>query len=251
MIAGAKPIKFILRYTSIHTLLSDKYKMLDYQKEFISYSLECNVLKFGKFRLKSGRESPYFFNTGLFNTGAKLGKLGRFYAQALIHSGLRPDALYGPAYKGIPLVCATSIAYAEITGEDMPFAFNRKEIKDHGEGGELVGAILTGNIVIVDDVITAGTSIRESVELIKRADASPCGVLIALDRQEKAPVIQQDGSQCQSEGGHSAIQEVMECFNIPVISIITLKDIIDYIEIHAFGQLDAITKYRQLYGVSC
>ncbi len=219
--------------------------MLDYQKEFISYALECSVLKFGNFRLKSGRESPYFFNTGLFNTGAKLGKLGEFYAKALIHSGLNPDVLYGPAYKGIPLVCATTIAYADITGKDMPFSFNRKEAKDHGEGGELVGADLKGNVVIVDDVITAGTSVKESVEIILRADAVPTGVLIALDRQEKAP------SSIKSDKGYSAIQEVMECFKIPVISIITLENIIDYIETHAREQLDAIIEYRHLYGVSC
>lgn len=219
--------------------------MLDYQKEFIAYSLECNVLKLGKFKLKSGRESPYFFNTGLFNTGAKLAKLGEFYAQALIHSGLKPDVLYGPAYKGIPLVCAVSIAYARITGGDIPFAFNRKEIKDHGEGGELVGADLKGDIVIVDDVITAGTSVKESVEIIRRANGVPTGVLISLDRQEKAP------GALQVQNGHSAIQEVMECFKIPVVSIISLEDIIDYIKTYDPGQLDVIIEYRRLYGVSC
>jgi orotate phosphoribosyltransferase len=211
--------------------------MLNYQQEFIAYSLDCGVLKFGEFLLKSGRTSPYFFNTGLFNTGAKLSKLGGFYAQALVQSGIKPDILYGPAYKGIPLVSATSIAYAQLTDSDMPFAFNRKEAKDHGEGGELVGSPLTGRVLIVDDVITAGTSVRESVDIIMRAGAVPAGVLIALDRQEKA------------QSGLSAIQEVMECFKIPVISIITLENIIDYIEAHATGQLDAITKYRQQYGV--
>ncbi len=219
--------------------------MLDYKKEFIAYSLECNVLKFGNFKLKSGRESPYFFNTGLFNTGAKLAKLGEFYAKALIHSGLKPDVLYGPAYKGIPLVCAVSIAYARITGGDIPFAFNRKEIKDHGEGGELVGANLAGNIVIVDDVITAGTSVKESVEIIRCANGVPTGVLISLDRQEKAT------GALQIKNGHSAIQEVMECFKIPVVSIISLEDIINYIETYDPGQLDVIIEYRRLYGVSC
>lgn len=211
--------------------------MLNYQQEFIAYSLDCGVLKFGEFLLKSGRTSPYFFNTGLFNTGAKLSKLGGFYAQALVQSGIKPDILYGPAYKGIPLVSATSMAYAQLTDSDMPFAFNRKEAKDHGEGGELVGSTLKGKVLIVDDVITAGTSVRESVDIIMRAGAAPAGVLIALDRQEKA------------QSGLSAIQEVMECFKIPVISIITLENIIDYIEAHAIGQLDAITKYRQQYGV--
>ena len=211
--------------------------MLKYQEEFIAYSLECDVLKFGEFLLKSGRSSPYFFNTGLFNTGAKLGKLGEFYAKALLESGIKPDILYGPAYKGIPLVSATSIAYSQITADDMPFAFNRKEAKDHGEGGELVGFPLSGKVLIVDDVITAGTSVRESVDIILRSGAEPAGVLIALDRQEK------------SQSGLSAVQEVTECLKIPVVSIINLKNIIAYIEANATDQLDAIMKYRQMYGV--
>ncbi len=212
--------------------------MLDYQKEFIAYSLDCGVLKFGEFVLKSGRTSPYFFNTGLFDTGAKLGKLGLFYTQALIQSGMKPDILYGPAYKGIPLVSATSIAYAHMTGGDMPFAFNRKEAKDHGEGGDLVGSPLKNKVLIVDDVITAGTSVRESVDIIIKAGAIPVGVLIALDRQEKA------------QSGLSAVQEVVECFKIPVISIITLEHIIGYIGANATGErLDTVIKYRQLYGV--
>ena len=210
--------------------------MFDYQKDFIAYSLDCGVLKFGEFQLKSGRISPYFFNTGLFNTGAKLGKLGEFYAKALIQSGLSPDILYGPAYKGIPLVSATAIAYANLTGNDIPYAFNRKEAKDHGEGGELVGATLAGKALIVDDVITAGTSVRESVEIIVRAGAVPAGVLIALDRQEKA------------ETDLSAVQEVMENYKIPVISIINLDNIIGYIKINAVGQLAAIVDYRKQYG---
>ena len=213
--------------------------MLDYQKEFIAYSLECGVLKFGEFQLKSGRISPYFFNTGLYNTGVKLGKLGEFYAQALIQSELKPDILYGPAYKGIPLVSAVSIAYSRLTGDDIPFAFNRKEPKDHGEGGEIVGSSLQGKVLIVDDVITAGTSVRESVDVIVRAGAVPAGVLIALDRQEKA------------QGELSAVQEVMECYKIPVISIINLENIIGYIKNNAAGQLEAITDYRQRYGTQC
>jgi len=212
--------------------------MLDYKKDFISYALDCGVLKFGEFQLKSGRTSPYFFNTGLFNTGAQLGKLGHFYAQALLQSEVNPDILYGPAYKGIPLVSATSIAYAQITGKDIPFAFNRKEAKDHGEGGSLVGAPLQGKVIILDDVITAGTSVRESVDIINNAGATPAGVLIALDRQEKGL------NDC------SAIQEVEERFNMPVIAIITLANIIDYLKAEAnIEQLDAIKDYQHRYGI--
>lgn len=210
--------------------------MLDYQQEFIAYALECGVLKFGEFQLKSGRISPYFFNTGLFNTGARLGKLGRFYALALMQSGIKPDILYGPAYKGIPLVSTTAIAYAHLTANDIPFAFNRKEAKDHGEGGNLIGANLAGKVAIVDDVITAGTSVRESVEIILQAGATPAGVLIALDRQEKGT------------GGLSAVKEVMEGFKIPVISIVSLEHIIRYIETNAAEHTAATLKYRHLYG---
>lgn len=212
--------------------------MLDYQKDFISYALECGVLKFGTFTLKSGRTSPYFFNTGLFDTGFKLGKLGEFYAEALIHSGLDADVLYGPAYKGIPLVSTTAIAYAQKTGKDIPFAFNRKEAKDHGEGGILVGSKLEGNIIIIDDVITAGTSVRESVEIIKHAGAIPAGVLCALDRQEKG------------QGDKSTIQEISECFGIHVFSIISLSDIIDYLSTNAGDKLDEIKKYQHSYCIA-
>jgi len=212
--------------------------MLNYKKDFIAYALDCGVLKFGEFHLKSGRTSPYFFNTGLFNTGAQLGKLGHFYAQALLQSSINPDILYGPAYKGIPLVSATSIAYAQITGKDIPFSFNRKEAKDHGEGGSLVGAPLQGKVIILDDVITAGTSVRESVEIINQAGAIPAGVLIALDRQEKGL------NDC------SAIQEVEERFNMPVIAIISLENIIDYLKAEANNeQLDAIKDYQNRYGI--
>jgi orotate phosphoribosyltransferase len=211
--------------------------MLDYQKDFISYALDCGVLKFGEFLLKSGRTSPYFFNTGLFNTGAQLGKLGHFYAQALIQSGIKPDILYGPAYKGIPLVSATSIAYAQLTSSDIPFAFNRKEAKDHGEGGSLVGAPLQGKVIILDDVITAGNSVRESVDIIRNAGATPAGVLIALDRQEKG------------QSNSSAIQEIRERFDMPVIAIITLENIIDYLKIDVSDHLNAIKDYQRLYGI--
>lgn len=212
--------------------------MQDYQREFIQYALDCGVLKFGEFQLKSGRISPYFFNTGLFNTGAKLGKLGQFYAQTLLESKIQVDVLYGPAYKGIPLVSATSIAYAQIQ-KDIPFAFNRKEAKDHGEGGVLVGSPLQGKVLILDDVITAGTSVRESVEIINSMKAIPAGVLIALDRQEKG------------ENEASAVQEVSERFGIPVISIISLNHIIEFLELdgNSSRQLEIITDYRLKYGV--
>ena len=213
--------------------------MLDYQKEFIDYALECDVLRFGEFQLKSGRISPYFFNTGLFNTGAKIDKLGQFYARALIESNLEIDILYGPAYKGIPLVCTTSIAYAKLKGVDIPFAFNRKEAKNHGEGGVLVGAPLQGKTLIIDDVITAGTSVRESVELIKQENAHPSAVLIALDRQEK-------GLQLLS-----ATQEVSQQFKIPVISIICLADIIKFLELYQPENplLSTVKSYQQQYGI--
>jgi len=211
--------------------------MLDYQKDFIAYALTCSVLKFGQFQLKSGRTSPYFFNTGLFNTGAQLGKLGQFYAQALLHSGINPDVLYGPAYKGIPLVSTTAIAYAQLTNSDIPFAFNRKEAKDHGEGGHLVGAPLHGKVLILDDVITAGTSVRESVDIIKQAQATPAGVLIALDRQEKG------------QNNISAIQEVSQQFSMPVVSIINLKNIIDYLTANNSEHVATILEYQRLYGI--
>jgi len=211
--------------------------MLDYQKDFIAYALTCGVLKFGQFQLKSGRTSPYFFNTGLFNTGAQLGKLGQFYAQALLHSGINPDVLYGPAYKGIPLVSTTAIAYAQLTNSDIPFAFNRKEAKDHGEGGHLVGAPLHGKVLILDDVITAGTSVRESVDIIKQAQATPAGVLIALDRQEKG------------QNDISAIQEVSQQFSMPVVSIINLKNIIDYLTANNSEHVATILEYQRLYGI--
>ncbi|MCK5831467.1 MAG: orotate phosphoribosyltransferase [Methylococcales bacterium] len=212
--------------------------MLNYQKQFIQYALDCGVLKFGEFELKSGRVSPYFFNTGLFNSGGKLGKLGQFYAQTLIESKLEIDILYGPAYKGIPLVSATSIAFS-LLKKDIPFAFNRKEAKKHGEGGLLVGSALQGNVLILDDVITAGTSVRESVEIITNQKATPAGVLIALDRQETG------------EGDLSAVQEVSERFKIPVISIISLENIIEFLELdgNSANQLEIIKQYRLKYGI--
>jgi orotate phosphoribosyltransferase len=212
--------------------------MLDYQQQFIQYALEVGVLKFGEFHLKSGRLSPYFFNTGLFNTGAQLDKLGQFYAEALLSSGLEVDVLYGPAYKGIPLVSTTAIAYARLEA-DIPFAFNRKEAKDHGEGGVLVGAALQGKVLILDDVITAGTSVRESVQIIHAAGATVAGVLIALDRQEKG------------QNALSAVQEVSAQYDIPVVSIISLADIIEFIQQDPANQekLAIIKAYRQEYGI--
>ncbi|MCK5728287.1 MAG: orotate phosphoribosyltransferase [Methylococcales bacterium] len=214
--------------------------MLEYQKEFITYALECDVLKFGEFTLKSGRISPYFFNTGLFNTGTKVDTLGHFYAQALIASKTQVDVLYGPAYKGIPLVTATAIAYAKLSNKDIPFAFNRKEAKDHGEGGVLVGAPLQKNIVIVDDVISAGTSVRESMEIITQAKATAVGVLIALDREEKG------------ENTLSATQEVQQKFKIPVIPIINLSHIIEFLENDSKNNnnsLSLIKNYQKCYGI--
>jgi orotate phosphoribosyltransferase len=213
--------------------------MLDYQKEFIRYALDCGVLKFGQFQLKSGRLSPYFFNTGLFNTGAKLDRLGYFYAQTLINSALAVDVLYGPAYKGIPLVAATTMAYARLTGNDLPFAFNRKEAKDHGEGGAIVGSPLQGRVVIIDDVITAGTSVRESVDIIRAAQAIPSGVLIALDRQE------------QGLKAMSAVEEVQQQFAMPVNAIISLADIIEFLQENSSTsvELAAIAQYQKCYGV--
>ncbi len=213
--------------------------MYDFQRDFIEYALACEVLKFGEFKLKSGRISPYFFNTGLFNTGRKLARLGKFYVQALLQSGIKPDILYGPAYKGISLVCTVAIAYNQITDSDIPFVFNRKEAKDHGEGGNLVGAPLSGNALILDDVITAGTSVRESVEIITNTGASPCGVLIALDRQETG------------RNGRSAIKEVEQQFEMPVCAIINLDNIIEYIK-HSdeySNKLEAISQYKQQYGI--
>ena len=213
--------------------------MKNYKQDFIEFALECEVLKFGEFTLKSGRVSPYFFNTGLFNTGDRLRKLGQFYALALADSGIEYDTLYGPAYKGIPLVCAVSIGLSEIANEDIPYVFNRKEVKDHGEGGLLVGSELSGKSLIIDDVISAGTSVRESVEIIQQAGAIPAGVLISLNRQEKG------------RGETSAIDDVEKSYGFKVASIISLADIISYLENTAnTQQLEQILKYREQYGTN-
>jgi orotate phosphoribosyltransferase len=213
--------------------------MKPYQQQFIEFALKTGVLRFGSFTLKSGRQSPYFFNSGLFNSGASLAELGRFYAQTIVDSGLAFDTLFGPAYKGIPLASTTVIALADQHQRDIPYVFNRKEVKDHGEGGQLVGADLNGKVLIIDDVISAGTSVRESVEIIKAADAKPAGVIIALDRQERG----------QDE--RSAIQQVEQELNIPVMSIITLADLMTYLENSAelAKHLPAVQAYRAEYGI--
>lgn len=213
--------------------------MKAYQREFIEFALEKQVLKFGEFTLKSGRKSPYFFNAGLFNSGRDLAKLGRYYAAALVDSAINYDVLFGPAYKGIPIASATAVQLAELHDQDVPWCFNRKEAKDHGEGGNLVGSPLKGRIMLVDDVITAGTAIRESMDLIHANGAELAGVLIALDRQEKG----------KSE--LSAIQEVQRDYNAPVIAIITLGDLISYLETQPEMAecLEKVKAYRAGYGV--
>lgn len=213
--------------------------MRDYQKAFIEFALSREVLRFGEFTLKSGRVSPYFFNAGLFNTGSALARLGQYYAEAIVESNLEFDVLFGPAYKGIPLAAACSVALADHHQRDVPYSFNRKEAKAHGEGGNIVGSPLQGRILIIDDVITAGTAIRESMQIIDAAGAKPAGVLIALDRQEKG------------SGELSAIQEVEQQYGIPVLSIIKLENLISYLEQQPDMQtnLAAVKAYREQYGI--
>lgn len=217
------------------------------RNEFVRFALEQGVLRFGEFKVKSGRISPYFFNAGLFNSGLSVGRLAEFYAQALIDSGLQFDMLFGPAYKGIPLSTATAIALARhpaMDGRDVPFAFNRKEAKDHGEGGVLVGAPLQGRVVIIDDVITAGTSVRESVQIIRQAGAEPAAVLIALDRMERA------GAD-DALSVHSAVQDVQQTYGIPVVSIASLADIMSVLQSDATlaAHRESVQAYRARYGV--
>lgn len=212
--------------------------MRPYQKEFIDLILAREVLRFGEFTLKSGRASPYFFNAGLINDGESLRRLGACYAAAVIDAGTGFDMLFGPAYKGIPLATATAIALAERHRRNVPVAFNRKEAKSHGEAGTLIGAPLAGRVLIVDDVITAGTAVRESIGLIRSAGASPAGVLVALDRQERG------------QGRLSAVQEVQTAFSIPVIRIITLDDLIEHLEASGPGdELAALRNHRSCFGV--
>jgi len=214
--------------------------MKDYQIEFIEFALEKQVLKFGEFTLKSGRTSPYFFNAGLFNTGRDLARLGRFYAAALEDAAIEYDVLFGPAYKGIPIATTTAVALADHHDKDVPYCFNRKEKKAHGEGGTLVGSELNGKIMLVDDVITAGTAIRESMEIIAQNGADLSGVLIALDRQEKG------------KAELSAIQEVERDFGTKVISIVKLADLISYLESKGTmdEHLEAVKAYREQYGIA-
>jgi orotate phosphoribosyltransferase len=214
-------------------------------QDFVQFAVEAGVLKFGEFKTKAGRLSPYFFNAGLFDDGAKLGRLGAFYARRLLESGLEFDMLFGPAYKGITLAAAVSIELARL-GRNVPFAYNRKEAKDHGEGGTLVGAPVAGRVVIIDDVISAGTSVRESIALIQAAGATPAGVAIALDRQEKAAENGQDLP-------WSAVQYVTQRLGLPVISIASLGDLLQYLSATsetALGQHAArVAAYRDRYGV--
>jgi orotate phosphoribosyltransferase len=211
-----------------------------YKADFIDLCVRLGVLRFGSFTLKSGRESPYFFNAGLFSSGAAIAAVGRAYGDAIVASDITFDMLFGPAYKGIPLVTTTAASLAERHGLDVPFAFNRKESKDHGEGGSIIGGPLKGRVLIVDDVITAGTAIRESIDIIRSAEAHPAGVLLALDRQERGAV-----------SPLSAVQEVREQFGIPVLSVISLADLMHHME-HSGGGADlaAMRSYRDRYGLT-
>ena len=211
----------------------------DFRLEFIRFAVQQDVLRFGEFKTKAGRLSPYFFNAGLFHDGAALKQLAQFYAKAILASGIAFDMLFGPAYKGIPLVAAVAMALAD-GGRNVHYSFNRKEAKDHGEGGAVIGAPLQGRVLIVDDVISAGTSVRESVTLIREADAVPCGVVIALDRMERGT------------GALSATQEVTEVFGMPVVSVATLDDLVSYLgkDPAMAGQLTAVDAYRRQYGVA-
>lgn len=213
--------------------------MQDYQKEFIQFAIENKVLCFGDFTLKSGRQSPYFFNCGLFNTGLSLARLGHFYAQAINSANIEFDVLFGPAYKGIPIASATAIALAGQFGHDVPFSFNRKEAKDHGEGGITFGAPVKGRVLIIDDVISAGTSINLSIDIIEQSGAKTTGVIVALDRQERG------------NGNLSAIQEVEQQHKIKVINIITLDDVVEFIKItpNMVSHLEKIEQYRKQYGI--
>lgn len=213
--------------------------MTDAQHRFLEFALDCGVLRFGGFTLKSGRKSPYFFNAGLFNTGSALAGLGRFYAQAIVDSGIEFDVLFGPAYKGIPLAAVTAVALADDHGRDIPYAFNRKEAKNHGEGGTIVGAPLAGRVLIIDDVITAGTAIGEAVDIIRAQGGEPCGVVICLDREERG------------NGTLSAVQEVRERHGLEVVAVARLQDLVAHLE-RKPGMADALRAlraYRDEYGV--
>ncbi len=218
--------------------------MLPYQEKFIEFAIKTGVLKFGEFTLKSGRTSPYFFNTGLFNSGATMLQFSRFFAQSIDNADIKFDVLFGPAYKGITLACSVAMALSENSGQEVPFSFNRKEAKQHGEGGSIVGAPIKGDVAIIDDVITAGTAIRESFGIIKDYNAKPSAVFLALDRQEVGQV---DGKPTD----YSAIQQVEQEFDIPVVAIATMQDVIDYLknEPEMMANLDAMRAYRDEYGI--
>lgn len=220
-------------------MINERVPMKPYQQAFLEFALQQGVLRFGEFTLKSGRVSPYFFNAGLFQTGSALSRLGQFYAQAIVESGIQFDMLFGPAYKGIPLAASVAIALYEKHGLDYPYAFNRKEAKDHGEGGTIVGAALTGRVLVIDDVMTAGTAIREAAAIVTGQGASFAGVAISLDRQERG------------QGALSAVQEVQKNFSVPVISIVGLNHVIQHVQeqIAEPKLLAAIQAYRQQYGV--
>ena len=230
---------------SILTTKSLTVSMNPLRQEFIAFSVQAGVLSFGEFLTKAGRLSPYFFNAGLFNEGAVLGRVAQFYARTLLDSGVEFDMLFGPAYKGITLAASTAVALAA-AGRNVPFAYNRKEAKDHGEGGNIVGAKLTGRVVIIDDVISAGTSVRESVEMIRAAGATPAAVLIALDRMERSG---KDGALTL----HSAVQDITANYHMPVICIANLNDLFQYLENDPAGQFgqftEAVQAYRTRYGV--
>lgn len=212
--------------------------MDEHKKEFIEFAIRCNVLRFGEFVLKSGRKSPYFFNSGFFDSGEKLARLARHYARAIEASGIHYDMLYGPAYKGIPLVAAVSVAMSEHFGRDLPYCFNRKEAKNHGEGGSVIGAALNGKVLIVDDVVSAGTSVRESLRVISDGGARAVGVVVSVDRQERGP------------DARSAIQAIEEDLGLEVISIVTLDDLVDFLEADKSRAEDLrrVRAYRQKYG---
>lgn len=213
--------------------------MKDYQQEFLDFAIAQGVLRFGEFTLKSGRVSPYFFNAGLFQTGSALAQLGKFYAQAIVESEVEFDMLFGPAYKGIPLAAATAIALYEHHGKDYPYAFNRKEAKDHGEGGTIVGAALSGRVLVIDDVITAGTAIRESANIVAAQGAQLAGVAIALDRQERG------------NGTQSAVQEVEALYGIRVVNIVGLNEVINHVsqQVNDAALLTKVQAYRNDYGI--
>lgn len=232
-------IKQPRHYNGELSSLPTPFIMFNFRQDFIRFAVHQKVLCFGEFQTKAGRLSPYFFNAGLFNDGMSLRNLSQFYAQAILASGLPFDMLFGPAYKGIPLAAGTAIALAE-QGRNVPYAYNRKEAKDHGEGGTTVGATLQGRVLVIDDVISAGTSVRESIALIRAAGAEPCGVVIALDRMERG------------QGALSAVQEVEQIYQIPVIAIATLNDLLGYLQGEAQMQenLHATQQYRKEYGVN-